>query len=68
MHTNIQVGLIGIEIPILQFKTMYIPIPIRQIFAYSLLYFIQFVVSQDDLVLGRNVLHYTSLVVLTVTA
>jgi hypothetical protein len=31
-------------------------IPIRQIFTYSFLSFIQFVVSEDDLLLGRNVL------------
>jgi len=33
-----------------------ISIPIRQIFMYFLLYFIQFVVPGDDLLLGRNML------------
>jgi len=34
-----------------------ISIPIRQILMYFLVYFLQFVVPGDDLVLGRNMLN-----------
>jgi len=37
--------------------TTEISILIWQVFVYSLLYFIKFVLSDDDLLLGRNMLH-----------
>lgn len=37
--------------------TIEISIQIWQVFIYSLLYFIQFVASNDDLLLGSSMLH-----------